>query len=62
MVKFDEFDDELDEEEEDFNDDEVITYACEDCDYRWEISNEDGYEDIEFLICPMCGSAHITEF
>lgn len=60
MVDLDDIDDDFDDENEESLDDEVITYACEDCDYRWEIS-EDG-DETEFLICPMCGSAHITEF
>jgi len=43
-----------------------ISYACEDCDYRWDdiivkkrkdVEEEDYDRDI---ICPMCGSINIT--
>ena len=61
-MNFDEFDNEFDGEETDYSDDEIITYACEDCDYRWEVASEEGFDETEFLICPMCGSAQITEF
>ncbi|MCB1193390.1 MAG: hypothetical protein H7A23_11885 [Leptospiraceae bacterium] len=46
----------LDEEED------IVTYACEDCDYRWtpEESEEDDYS-FEELICPMCGSSNVIE-
>ncbi|HOP61920.1 MAG TPA: hypothetical protein PK358_02340 [Spirochaetota bacterium] len=42
-----------------------ISYACEDCDYRWDdvvIKKRDEFEeDLETdVICPMCGSANIT--
>jgi len=54
-------------EDEDFFDDDfdidsinedAITYACEDCDHRWEA---DDFLDTHELICPMCGSSNITE-
>ena len=55
--------DEFDEEEADeVTDEVVISYACEDCDYRWEITAEDEeevYEEIQY--CPMCGSANSTQ-
>ncbi len=38
-----------------------VTYACEDCDHRWEADTEDDYLDSWELICPMCGSSNITE-
>ncbi|MBE8431994.1 hypothetical protein IQB77_19700, partial [Leptospira interrogans serovar Pomona] len=42
---------------------EVLTFACEDCDHRWE---EDVYEaedyGLEGAICPMCGSSVVIEF
>ncbi|MBL0953663.1 hypothetical protein EHQ96_09260 [Leptospira levettii] len=56
-------DDFLDDDEfdaESLNED-VVTYACEDCDHRWEAEGEDEYLDSWELICPMCGSANITE-
>ncbi|EMY78806.1 hypothetical protein LEP1GSC060_2123 [Leptospira weilii serovar Ranarum str. ICFT] len=36
---------------------EVLAFACEDCDHRWE---EDSYE-AEDAICPMCGSSVVIE-
>ncbi|MCL1833350.1 MAG: hypothetical protein FWG49_02505 [Leptospirales bacterium] len=42
-----------------------ISYACEDCDYRWDdvvVKKRHDYED-DFerdIICPMCGSINIT--
>lgn len=76
------YDDNYDEEElrdsDDFLDDDDesygeggerkvhISYACEDCDYRWDdvlvrkkhdIDEEDMERDI---VCPMCGSINIT--
>jgi len=58
---------ELEEEfAEDDDDDDVaeeysVSFACEDCDYRWEMSfeNEEESEDVQF--CPMCGSANTTQ-
>jgi DNA-directed RNA polymerase subunit RPC12/RpoP len=42
-----------------------ISYACEDCDYRWDDvlikKKHDFEEDMEReVICPMCGSINIT--
>ena len=45
----------------------VISFACEDCDYRWEdqiIKPKDELLDEEEdfdVICPMCGSINITQ-
>ncbi|MBN1533492.1 MAG: hypothetical protein JXA20_12560 [Spirochaetes bacterium] len=45
----------------------VISFACEDCDYRWEdqiVKSKDGFDDEEGeydVICPMCGSINITQ-
>ncbi len=57
--------------EEDEDDDELvernihISYACEDCDYRWEdvISRrKDDIDDMELdAVCPMCGSMNVTQ-
>jgi len=61
----DEFDEE-DEERSERRERKVhISYACEDCDYRWEdvIVRKKGQieEDVEEdVICPMCGSENIT--
>jgi hypothetical protein len=45
-----------------------VSYACEDCDYRWEdviIKRKDVLEDEEVgeieVACPMCGSVTITQ-
>jgi len=53
MAIDDEFMDDIDEEEE--LDADAITYACEDCDHRWEPDDNDE------MICPMCGSSNIVE-
>jgi hypothetical protein len=43
-----------------------VSYACEDCDYRWEDviikskENLDDFEETE-VVCPMCGSTNITQ-
>ncbi len=43
-----------------------VSYACEDCDYRWEdviIKRKevlDDYDDEHDVICPMCGSVNIS--
>lgn len=65
-------DDFYDEDEDEFGDEEGgerkihISYACEDCDYRWDdiivkkrkdVEEEDYDRDI---ICPMCGSINVT--
>ncbi|WCL49136.1 hypothetical protein [Leptospira sp. GIMC2001] len=34
---------------------EGVTYACEDCDHRWEPG------DLDEMICPMCGSENVVE-
>jgi len=58
-------------DEDDFDDDGFeerkiqMSYACEDCDYRWEeifikkddFDDEDGHE----VLCPMCGSLHVEQ-
>ena len=43
-----------------------MSYACEDCDYRWEdviIKKKNRLEDDEEIdvVCPMCGSTNITQ-
>ncbi len=41
------------------------SYACEDCDYRWDVMNETtnsyGELDDDEVVCPMCGSTHVTQ-
>ncbi|MCB1178409.1 MAG: hypothetical protein KDK36_12565 [Leptospiraceae bacterium] len=60
----DDFDDEYNDEDEDDmeeEDDGSILLACEDCDYRWKVEEDDSdYGDYE-SICPMCGSSNIVE-
>ncbi|HNR89171.1 MAG TPA: hypothetical protein PKM65_12595 [Spirochaetota bacterium] len=43
-----------------------VSFACEDCDYRWEdqiTKKKDEIDDIDFsdIVCPMCGSVNITQ-
>lgn len=67
--KFSGEDDDEVEETEEYDDDEdtggreiAVSYACEDCDYRWEIYLEDDDEDLdEAQYCPMCGSANTSQ-
>lgn len=67
-------DDDDDEDEEDEDDEDSwdkerkinVSYACEDCDYRWDDivikkSEFDSEEDIFETACPMCGSMSITQ-
>jgi DNA-directed RNA polymerase subunit RPC12/RpoP len=64
-------DDDDDKPEKDIDDDEetvggereiAISYACEDCDYRWEVyleEEDDELDDTQY--CPMCGSANTSQ-
>ena len=60
---------ELGEKETESDDDEEtrahLSFACDDCDYRWDdviVGNKDKIEREEFdLACPMCGSVSITQ-
>jgi len=65
-------DDEEDKPEKDFEDEDeetvggereiAISYACEDCDYRWEVyleEEDDELDDTQY--CPMCGSANTSQ-
>lgn len=64
-------DDEDEEECDDFEEDEegvgdereiAVSYACEDCDYRWEVyleEEDDELDDTQY--CPMCGSANTSQ-
>ena len=58
------YEQELEEGEEEFMPEPVVSsYACEDCDYRWEVTFEDE-EDEELndsQYCPMCGSASCAQ-
>lgn len=50
-------DDDDDDEEEEYV---VLSFACEDCDYRWEVTVEDEDQE-EIQYCPMCGSSNTTQ-
>jgi hypothetical protein len=59
-------DDEKELSDEDGEDTRVhLSFACDDCDYRWDdiiIGNKEKIEREEFdLACPMCGSMAITQ-
>jgi len=64
-------DEEDDENKKDDDDDEsgvggereiAVSYACEDCDYRWEVYFEEEDDDIDDTqYCPMCGSANTSQ-
>ena len=52
------------DEEEDISGKVDASFACEDCDYRWDSSiymSEDGEIDDETFYCPMCGSTNILQ-
>ena len=55
--------DEVEEDEEEENTEIVTSYACEDCDYRWEVTFENEEEEAldEVQYCPMCGSSNTTQ-
>lgn len=59
----DDFDDDFDDDKR--NRHKYVSYACEDCDYRWEDSFEmqGSLDDINErdAICPMCGSTHVEQ-
>ncbi|MDH5716443.1 MAG: hypothetical protein OEZ22_02260 [Spirochaetia bacterium] len=58
----DEVEDDDENEDYDENEEVIISYACEDCDYRWEVTVDE--EDIEYdnlQYCPMCGSMNTTQ-
>lgn len=61
LVEEDEVDDEVDDDKKIH-----LSFACEDCDYRWDdiILKDKDIEDEEIdieVICPMCGSVNITQ-
>lgn len=40
----------------------AVSYACEDCDYRWEVYFEEEDDDLDDTqYCPMCGSANTSQ-
>ena len=41
----------------------TVSYACEECDYRWDdivVRKKGEVEDALDIICPMCGSMNVT--
>ncbi len=66
-----EVEDEVDEFNEDSDDDDIgqkgvdLSFACEECDYRWDDYIVGEKEDIESedyeVVCPMCGSLNISQ-
>lgn len=65
----DDDDDDLDEKPEDIDENEgqglELSFACEDCDYRWDdfiVGEKEEIENEEFdVVCPMCGSVNISQ-
>ncbi len=61
-------DEEMDEGWDDDNPNRKVetSYACDDCDYRWDdvvVKRKNALEDDDFerdIICPMCGSQNIS--
>ncbi len=40
----------------------IVSYACEECDYRWEATFEDDEQaESDNPYCPMCGSSNVTQ-
>ncbi len=61
-------DDELDDEESTTEKRINRSFACEDCDYRWDDyiiktkgNLEDEDEDYSDVVCPMCGSINVEQ-
>ena len=41
-----------------------VSFACDDCDYRWDdviVKGKDDDDDEYSATCPMCGSMNVTE-
>ena len=62
----DEFDDDDDFGDDDLDEQRIhVSYACDDCDYRWEevIIKANDFEEEEEpeILCPMCGSLHVEQ-
>jgi DNA-directed RNA polymerase subunit RPC12/RpoP len=61
-----------DEDENSFDEEEsdevsvTMSYVCEDCDYRWDDfvtkrPEQEEEEDIDSVVCPMCGSMNVSQ-
>ncbi len=55
--------DDFEDEEDESSHEIIVSYACEDCDYRWEVTFEDEEDEMlnESQYCPMCGSKNTTQ-
>jgi len=58
----------LDEDEGEWEEKKIsLSFACEDCDYRWDdviVRRRNAYEDEDDmldLMCPMCGSQNVNQ-
>ncbi|MGJ4747613.1 hypothetical protein ACQV5M_14730 [Leptospira sp. SA-E8] len=47
--------------DEDYLDEDAVTFVCEDCDHRWEDDAEGSFDGPENHICSMCGSSSVIE-
>ena len=62
ILKEEEEFEEVDEWENDSGSTVELSYACEDCDYRWEESIDTSRaEEEDNAVCPMCGSTTVTQ-
>jgi hypothetical protein len=63
--EFDPFDEEADWNDfgNENGDASKTSFACEDCDYRWEdfYEEEDEISDEHYQTCPMCGSTAVSQ-
>ncbi|MCU0821283.1 MAG: hypothetical protein MUC95_02275 [Spirochaetes bacterium] len=65
----DDDEEDLEEKTEDSDDEDEqgveLSFACEDCDYRWDdyiVGEKEEIENEEFdIVCPMCGSVNISQ-
>ena len=53
-------DEEFDQDLEDWEDLDIVSFVCEYCDYRWEEPSAEEV-DTEVMVCPMCGSVNVTQ-
>ena len=63
MDFFNDTEEELDEDIDEWGDEEDLedsSYVCEDCDYRWEDITAEEVES-GMAVCPMCGSVNVTQ-
>ena len=57
--------DEDDEDEEEYSSISSASFACEDCDYRWDVTFDrkelEEYPEENQVYCPMCGSVNALQ-